>query len=33
MNDDCDREYHMYCLKSPLQEAPEGRYYRTFWLL
>ena len=33
MNDDCDRGYHIYCLKPPLQEAPEGRYYRTFWLL
>ena len=24
--DDCDRGYHMYCLKPPLLEAPEGTY-------
>jgi hypothetical protein len=23
--DDCDRGYHMYCLKPPLKEPPEGQ--------
>ena len=22
--DDCDRGYHMYCLKPPIKEPPEG---------
>lgn len=25
--DDCDRGYHMYCLKPPLSEPPEGIIY------
>lgn len=24
--DDCDRGYHMYCLKPPMKEAPEGSW-------
>jgi hypothetical protein len=24
--DDCDRGYHMYCLKPPLREPPEGSW-------
>ena len=24
--DDCDRGYHMYCLKPPLHEPPEGSW-------
>ena len=24
--DDCDRGYHMYCLKPPIKEPPEGMY-------
>jgi zinc finger protein ubi-d4 len=24
--DDCDRGYHMYCLKPPLSEPPEGSW-------
>ena len=23
--DDCDRGYHMYCLKPPIKEPPEGK--------
>ena len=23
--DDCDRGYHMYCLKPPMTEPPEGK--------
>lgn len=24
--DECDRGYHMYCLKPPLSEAPDGEW-------
>lgn len=24
--DDCDRGYHMYCLRPPLKNPPEGAY-------
>ena len=28
--DDCDRGYHMYCLKPPIKEPPEGRQTTLF---
>ena len=24
--DDCDRGFHLYCLRPPLSKAPEGEY-------
>lgn len=29
--DDCDRGYHMYCLKPPLSEPPEGSGHFQIW--
>lgn len=28
--DDCDRGYHMYCLKPPMTKPPEGAALRVF---